>query len=62
MKSAPVVKADMVSLRKPAPNVFHLFMRIEGVDMRVEISRNDLRDIIMQGTAAAWLERQGVEQ
>ncbi len=57
----PVVKADMVTLRKPAPNVFHLYMRVEGVDMRVEISLSDLRNIIIKGTAAAWLERQGVE-
>lgn len=57
---APIVKADMVSLRKPAPGVFHLYMRVEGVDMRVEISRDALRGIIIDGTAAAWLEKQGV--
>lgn len=54
--TCPIVKADLVSLRKPAPNVFHLFMRVEGVDMRVEISRDALRGIIMDGTAAAWQE------
>lgn len=57
----PIVKADMIELRKPAPGVFHLFMRVEGVDMRVQISHNDLRNIILSGTAAAWLERKGVE-
>ena len=59
--SAPIVKADMASLRKPGPGIFHLYLRVEGVDMRVEISRDQLRNIIIEGTAAAWLERQGVE-
>lgn len=59
--SMPVVKADMASLRKPGPGIFQLHLRVEGVDMRVEISRDQLRNIILEGTAAAWLERQGVE-
>lgn len=53
--------ARLAFLSKPAPGVFLLNLQVEGKDSQIQITHDQLRGIIMEGTAAAWLERQGVE-
>lgn len=60
MTKPPV--ATLAFLSKPAPGVFLLNLQVDGQDSQVQITRDQLRNIIMEGTAAAWLERQGVKQ
>lgn len=56
--SAPIVKAEYVSLRTLAPGEHHLFMRVEGVDMRVQVSQNELDVLAVTCTRAAILGRE----
>lgn len=55
--SAPIVKAEYVSLRTLAPGVHHLFMRVEGVDMRVQVEQSELDALAVATTRAAILGR-----
>lgn len=59
MTKPPV--ARLAFLSQPSPGVFMLNLQVDGQDSKVEITRDQLRGIIMDGTAAAWLERKGVE-
>lgn len=56
MTGVPV--AHLAFLSFPAPGVVHLNTQVEGKDRRVEITRDQLRNIIMDGTAMAWREQQ----
>lgn len=55
--TTPVVKAEYVSLRTLAPGEHHLFMRVEGVDMRVAVGQNELDALAVSCTRAAILGR-----
>jgi hypothetical protein len=50
----PVARLAFLSF--PSPGVVHLNLQVEGEDTRVELTRNQLRNIIMDGTAMAWRE------